>query len=73
MRSMGSQESNLSSCGKLRLWTDCVDARTDFNLRCAHMPTFPNVGYRLKWNKQKDALIVYKDITQLAEIEKRNC
>ena len=38
-RSMGSQGSNVSSGGKLRLWPDCADARTDFNFRCMHMPT----------------------------------
>ena len=37
--SMGSQRSNLSSGGKLRPWSDCVEVQTDFNLRCRHMPT----------------------------------
>ena len=38
-RFMGSQGSNVSSGGKLRLWSDCADAQTCFNLRCMHMPT----------------------------------
>ena len=37
---MGSQESNISSGGKLRLWSDCVDVQTELNLRNTHMPTF---------------------------------
>ena len=36
---MGSQGSIVSSGGKLRLWSDCVGAHTDLNLRCTHMPT----------------------------------
>ena len=36
-QSMGSQGSNVSSGGKLRLLSDCVAAKTDFNLRCMHM------------------------------------
>ena len=37
--SMGKQESNVSSGGKIKLWSDCAGARTDLNLRCMHMPT----------------------------------
>ena len=33
-RTMGRQESNVSSGGKLWLCSDCVDAETDLNLRC---------------------------------------
>ena len=36
---MGSQKTNVSSGGKLRLWSDCVDVQTDLNLRCRHLPT----------------------------------
>ena len=38
-RSVGSQGSNNSSGGKLRLRLDCADAQTDLILRCMHMPT----------------------------------
>ena len=38
-RSMGSQGSNVSSVGKLRLRSDCANAQTDSNLRCTRMPT----------------------------------
>ena len=38
-RSRGRHGSNVSSRGKLRLWSDCADAQTDFNLSCVHMPT----------------------------------
>ena len=37
--SMGSQGSNVSLGGKLRFWSDCVDAQTDLNLCCTQMPT----------------------------------
>ena len=37
-RSMGSQGSNISPAGKLRLWSECVDARTESNLRYTHVP-----------------------------------
>ena len=43
-RSMGSQGFNVSSGGKLRLWSDCADVQTDLNLRCTHMP-----AYTLRW------------------------
>ena len=36
-QSMGSQGSNVSSGGKLRLLSDCVAGKTDFNLGCMHM------------------------------------
>ena len=37
-RSMGSQVSNISQGGKLRLWSECVDAQSDSNLRYTHVP-----------------------------------
>ena len=37
--SMGSQGSNVSAGGKLRLVTDCVDGQTDLNNRCTHIST----------------------------------
>ena len=37
--SMGSQGSNVSSDGKLRLKSDCADVQTDMNLCCMHKPT----------------------------------
>ena len=45
-RSMGSQASNVSSDGKLRLCSDCVDAQTYLNLRSTHMPV-PFAGHPL--------------------------
>ena len=36
-RSMGSKESNISSGGKLKLWSDTADAQTDLNPICKHM------------------------------------
>ena len=38
-RSMASQGSNVSSSGKLRLWSGCGDAQTDLNFPCTHMST----------------------------------
>ena len=38
-RLMGSQESNPSSGGKLRIWPDCAVAQTGSNLRWTHMQT----------------------------------
>ena len=38
-RSMDSQGSSVSIGGKLRLCSDCVDAQTDLNVCCMHMPT----------------------------------
>ena len=38
--SMGSSGSNISSGGKLRLWSDCVDAQTDLNVCWRHMSTY---------------------------------
>ena len=35
---MGSQGSNFSSGINLRIWPDCVDVQTDFNLHCTNMP-----------------------------------
>ena len=37
-RSMGSQGSNVSTGGKLRLWSDCGDAQTDLIHRCTQIP-----------------------------------
>ena len=35
---MGSHRSNFSSGINLRIWSDCVDVQTDFNLHCTNMP-----------------------------------
>ena len=37
--SMGCQGSNVSSGGRLRLWSDCVDTQTGLNLHYTHKPT----------------------------------
>ena len=39
-RSFGSQWSYVSSCAKLRLWSDCDDAQTDLNLSGNPMPSY---------------------------------
>ena len=36
VRSMGSSEPNISSCGQRILWSDWVDAKADLSLRWAH-------------------------------------
>ena len=36
---MGSQASNVSSCERLRLWSDSVEAQTGFNIHSTHMLT----------------------------------
>ena len=33
------RRSKSSQGGKPRLWSDCIDAQTDFNLLCTRMPT----------------------------------
>ena len=38
-RTIASKGSNVSSDGKLRLWSDIVDIQTDLNFHCSHMPT----------------------------------
>ena len=35
----GSSKAQVSSGGKLRLWSDCVDARADLNFRSMYIPT----------------------------------
>ena len=42
--SMGSQGSNVSSGGKVRLWSDCADAWADLNHPCTYMPIC-NLGW----------------------------
>ena len=50
MGALESQGSNISSGGKLRLWSDCVVTQTDLNLGCTHMPyTTCNAGYGFKY------------------------
>ena len=39
-RSIGSQVSNVSSSGAIRLCSDRAVAQTDFSLSCYHMPTY---------------------------------
>ena len=46
---MGSRGSNVSTGGKLRLWSDCSDAQNDMTLLCTYMPTY-------KWASTRENL-----------------